>query len=107
MESKRSRFGEALGNYSLAAIAGGLVLAVLNVLLVFVSPSIALIILSVGSTVLAFLGALTGVLIYLVMNISKNAHDLETGLEIFAAIIPFVISPILGIIIGFYLEKFS
>ncbi len=107
MVSKKARFGEALGNYSLAAIGGGLVLAVLNVLLVFVAPGIAAITGSLGSTTLAFLGGLLGVLIYLLVNLNKDAHDLETGQEIFAAIMPFVISPVLGIIVGFYLEKFS
>lgn len=107
MASKKARFGEALGNYSLAVIGGGLFLTVLNVLLVFLAPGIAAIMGSLGGKALAFLGGLVTVLIYLLINLNRDAHDLEAGQEVFAAIIPFVISPILGILVGFYLEKFS
>ncbi|MFB6204674.1 MAG: hypothetical protein ABEJ75_03440 [Candidatus Nanohaloarchaea archaeon] len=107
MASKKSRFGEALGNYSLAAIAGGLLLAVSNVLLVFVLPGVAALMTSLGGKALALIGALALVLVYLLKNVVRDAHDLETGLEIFAAILPFVISPVLGVVIGLYLEKFG
>lgn len=97
--STTARFGDAIADYSLAALAGGLLVGLLSILLVFVFPPLAAM-----TQFLAIGGAFLGVLIYLVMNIRGDGHELETGLEVFAAITPFLISPILGILVGVLLK---
>ncbi len=100
----KSDFGDTLVDYSLAAIAGGMVLSVISVLLIFAAPSFSGLLASLGSRPIAAAGAVAGVFIYLSVNLRKGNRSLSTGGEVSAAFLPLLITPLLGIVLGLVLK---
>ncbi len=103
MEGKAD-FGDTLVDYSLAAIAGGMVLAVTGILLIFALPTVSGPLSAPGSRMIAALGAVAGVSIYLIVNLRKGNRQLDTGNEIIAAFLPLLITPLLGLLSGLALK---